>query len=77
MNGRCCAAAEACKHTANDLQVLWCAFPWPSRRMATGGREAHITFSNLTSRLCNMSVSASLPKGKVTADLYVAGSASF
>ena len=61
------AASEQHKHIANELHVGSVCVPLAVETYGNWGREAHTTFTRLATRLA---ICVSLPKSKVTADLF-------
>ena len=68
--GAVAAASEQRKHIANDpncQELGWVCVPLAVETYGDWGREAHTTFIRLATRLV---ICVSLPKSKVTADLF-------
>ena len=68
--GAAAAASEQRKHIANDpkcQELGWVCVPLAVETYGNWGREAHTTFTRLATRLA---ICVSLPKSKVTADLF-------
>ena len=66
------AASEQGKHIANDpkcQELGWVCVPLAVETYGNWGREAHTTFTRLTTWLA---ICVSLPKSKVTADIFSA-----
>ena len=64
------AASEQRKYIANDpkcQELGWVCVPLAVETYGNWGREAHTTFTRLATRLA---ICVSLPKSKVTADLF-------
>ena len=68
--GAAAAATEQHKHITNDpkcQELGWVCVPLAVKTYGNWGREAHTTFTRLATRLA---ICASLPKGRVIAELY-------
>ena len=68
--GAAAAASEQRKHIANDpkcQELSWVCVPLAVETYGNWGREAHTTFIRLAIQLA---ICVSLPKSKVTADLF-------
>ena len=68
--GAAAAASEQCKHIAKDpkcQELGWVCVPLTVKTYGNWGREAHTTFTRLATWLA---ICVSLPKSKVTADLF-------
>ena len=68
--GAAAAASEQRKHIANDpkcQELGWVCVPLAVETYGNWGSEAHTTFTRLATRLA---ICVSLPKSKVTADLF-------
>ena len=64
------AAGEQCKYITNDpkcQELGWLCVPLAVKTYGNWGREAHTTFTRLATRLA---ICVSLPKSKVTTDLF-------
>ena len=64
------AASEQRKHIVNDhksQELGWVCVPLAVETYGNWGRDAHTTFTRLATRLA---ICVSLPKSKVTADIF-------